>query len=59
MTAVARRDGRDDYLFLDEQSQKYYSVHLTWSIETDPFWPNTTEFSDFNEFFQNWRKIFD
>ncbi len=37
---IARRDGLDDFLFkLDDHN--FAQVHLTWSVEKDPFWPHT------------------
>jgi hypothetical protein len=44
VVAVARRDDRDDVLFLlPEAGERLARVHLTWSgrRETDPRWPHT------------------
>jgi len=44
-TAIARREDRDDFLFLIEHSEyKYAEVHLTWSVESNPNWPSASLF---------------
>jgi len=43
--AIARREDRDDFLFIIEHPEyKYAQVHLTWSVETNPIWPSTNLF---------------
>lgn len=36
---LARHERRDDFLFRVGESE-VSQVHLTWSAETDPFWPH-------------------
>ncbi|WP_293476853.1 hypothetical protein [Phenylobacterium sp.] len=36
---LARHEGRDDFLFRIDGSE-VAQVHLTWSVETDPFFPH-------------------
>ena len=56
---IARRDGRDDFLFrVDLDGSEYVVVHLTWSRERSPDWPWTTPFTTVDDFKANWRKIF-
>ncbi|KUM53569.1 hypothetical protein [Rheinheimera sp. EpRS3] len=58
--ALARKDGRDDFLFKIEGAPRpLYVVHLTWSKETSPDWPWITEFGSKTDFIENWRKIYD
>jgi len=45
VNAVARRDDRDDFLFVDKNSDSIFLVHLTWSKETSPDWPSVDSFS--------------
>lgn len=52
-SVVARREGRDDFLFLIEHPEyKYAEVHLTWSIETDPVWPSASLFKSIGDWKQ-------
>ena len=37
---VARRQDLDDFLFALPDG-RYANVHLTWSRDSDPIWPNT------------------
>jgi hypothetical protein len=37
---LARHDRRDDFLFRVEDAT-VAQVHLTWTVETDPFFPHT------------------
>jgi len=46
--AVARDEKRDDFLFVLEDG-RFAMSHLTWSIETDPFWPGTTLYDTYDE----------
>ena len=56
---IARKDGRDDFLFVGEDLEsKLYVVHLTWRKEPTPEWPMTTSFEDKNDFFENWQRIY-
>ncbi len=49
ISAIARREDRDDVLFLVEDMLAV--VHLTYSQrETDPRWPHTDLYSSWNEF---------
>lgn len=49
--AIARREDRDDFLFSAINAKHpLYSVHLTWSQESDPLWPKTTAFTNKAEF---------
>jgi len=60
VTAIARREDRDDFLFSAKESEHpLYSVHLTWSKESDPFWPHTTSFVSKLDFIFNSKKIFE
>lgn len=57
---IARRDGRDDFLFRVELDNAGYAVvHLTWSRESSPDWPWTKLFNDVDDFKSNWRTILD
>ncbi len=57
---IARRQGRDDFLFRVHLDESEYAVaHLTWSKENSPDWPWTTLFNDRNDFEDNWRRILD
>jgi hypothetical protein len=48
VTAIGRRARRDDVLFrLDDGT--FAQVHLTWSVERDPFWPRTERYASFAE----------
>lgn len=48
--AVARRFDRNDVLFSTSDPDKPLAVvHLTWKAETDPIWPNTWRFRDWQE----------
>lgn len=52
--AVARHDRRDDFLFAVGSAQpKYVVVHLTWSAESSPKWPVSTDFLNASDFLQN------
>jgi hypothetical protein len=58
LTAVARRDRRDDFLFRREDGQDgCFVVHLTWRKESSADWPYTTQFSSLDDFSANWRRI--
>ena len=58
--ALARKDGRDDFLFeIEGAPYPLYIVHLTWSKETSPDWPWITAFESKEDFIENWRKIYD
>jgi hypothetical protein len=58
--AIARKDGRDDFLFIvNGATSPLYVVHLTWQKETSPNWPHITPFESKDDFLQNWRRIFD
>lgn len=60
MEAVARLNGRDDFLFRDNRStDECFVVHLTWREEASPDFPWTTRFSSFVDFSQNWKRIWD
>lgn len=49
-TAVASRIDRDDVLFeLEGGNMPLAVVHMTWRKETDPRWPNT-------RLFENWEQ---
>ena len=50
----------DDYLFaVVGESAPLYAVHLTWSKESDPFWPASVPFRSKEDFIHGWEKIFD
>lgn len=52
--AVARRGDRDDVLFRSASDDRVFVVHLTWSAETDPRWPATSEYASHQQFlFEN------
>ncbi len=49
LKAIGRRNGHDQFLFIVEDgSNQFATVHLTWSVETDPKWPWTEIFRSFN-----------
>lgn len=57
---ISRIGDRDDFLFaLGAHEKPLAIVHLTWSKETDPEFPQTTFFDSEEDFLQNWKKIFD
>lgn len=59
-TALAKHENSDDYLFsVAGASAPLYSVHLTWSKESDPFWPASVPFESKDNFIHDWEKIFD
>lgn len=45
---IARRGRRDDFLF-ELNGGRLAQVHLTWAIESDPFWPSTKIYSCFED----------
>ncbi len=45
---LARHDRRDDFLFRIDGSE-VAQVHLTWSVETDPFFPHAQIHLTFGE----------
>jgi hypothetical protein len=48
--AVASRTDRDDVLFeLESSSMQLAVVHLTWRVETDPRWPSSKLFCNWQE----------
>lgn len=55
----------DDFLFFESDGSenlvenKCHIVHLTWRKETKPDWPWVVSFSEYADFVQNWRKVFD
>ncbi len=58
--ALARMDGRDDFLFnTPHMSDSIHVVHLTWSKESDPAWPMGTGFIDKGDFINNWKRVYD
>ena len=52
--AVARREDRDDVLFLSEERGPVFWVHLTWSMESDPKWPWTETYRNLDDFLERW-----
>lgn len=46
VTALGRRAGRDDVLFLLDDGT-FAQVHLTWNVERNPAWPATELYPDF------------
>jgi hypothetical protein len=45
VSPIARRLDRDDVLFsILDGSDRFATVHLTWSSETNPAWPQTRIF---------------
>jgi len=49
-TAIARRDDCDDVLYwVDDPTAPVACVHLTFSKETDPFWPATTVYGSLDD----------
>jgi len=50
LRAVASRTDQDDVLFeLESSSMRLAVVHMTWRVETDPQWPSTNLFCDWQE----------
>ncbi len=57
---IARREGRDDFLFsLPSHSKPIAVVHLTWSKEKAADFPWTTFFDSAEDFTANWKRIFE
>jgi hypothetical protein len=57
---MAALDGYDDLLFrLSGASIPFAIVHLTWNVETSADFPWTTFFESFEDFRQNWKRIWD
>jgi hypothetical protein len=57
LTAIARRKGRDDFLFTAVGAPlPLYVVHLTWHKETDVNFPFASGFTDTRDFECNWRR---
>jgi len=53
--ALYRRYPHDDVLFeVFDRDFPFYCVHLTWSKETDPFWPYITRFRSLDDFCANY-----
>ena len=58
--ALAKHENSDDYLFsVVGANAPLYSVHLTWSKESDPFWPASVQFENKDTFIHGWKKIFE
>ncbi|MFZ1617433.1 MAG: hypothetical protein WAT41_08810 [Flavobacteriales bacterium] len=58
--AIARMLARDNFLFTtNSHEHPYVVVHLTWSVETKPDWPWFTTFTSFDDFKENWQRIYD
>ena len=54
--ALFRRYPGDNVLFeVYDRDLPYYCVHLTWSIETDPFWPYIIRFRSIDDFCANYQ----
>ena len=50
LRAVASRMDQDEVLFeLEGSPMRLAVVHMTWRVETDPHWPSTTLFRDWQE----------
>ena len=49
--AIAKRCDRDDVLFEVAGGPHVAVVHLTYSIEADPAWPDTTVYASLQEFY--------
>jgi hypothetical protein len=57
---IARREGRDDFLFsLQSHSKRVAVVHFTWSKEKTADFPWTTFFNSAEDFIANWHRIFE
>jgi RNA:NAD 2'-phosphotransferase (TPT1/KptA family) len=50
---IMRRYDRDDCLFIDSNSGKVYSVHLTWAHESNPAFPGTETYESLNDWITN------
>ena len=48
--AIAHSFSRDDVVFTVDGGPKVACVHLTYSIETDPSWPDTQLYDSIEEF---------
>ena len=60
MKAVARLKGRDDFLFCGlDANAPCFVVHLTWKQEQSPDFPWATKFASFEDFNNNWNRIWD
>lgn len=52
--ALGRRIDKDDFLFqIDSLNGRFAIVHLTWQKETDPNWPSTRIYHNFEDCFNN------
>jgi hypothetical protein len=60
VVCIARREGRDDFLFsLPTHSKPLAVIHLTWSKEKTTDFPWTTLFESAEDFTANWKRIFE
>lgn len=60
LMAVARLEGRDDFLFQNlNTDDDWFVVHLTWRNEASSDFPWTTHFASFSDFRANWKRIWD
>ncbi|MEH6740841.1 MAG: hypothetical protein V7695_20185 [Sulfitobacter sp.] len=60
LTAIARLEGRDDFLFQNlTDDNDWFVVHLTWCKETSAEFPWATRFASFSDFRANWKRIWD
>ena len=50
--SLARHVSLDDFLFkVEDGTERYAVVHLTWRIETDPRWPVVTFYDSLDDFY--------
>ena len=58
--AIARKDGRDDFLFyFNSTTSPLYVIHLTWRKESSPHWSSITPFESKEDFIETWERIYD
>src|SRR5688500_1556797 len=56
--AVGKDGGSDDILFrINNKEFEFALVHLTWSRESNPVFPRTTLYKDWDEFVQKKMKV--
>ena len=59
LECIAKKDARDDFLFIEPNKKQVYVVHLTWQKETSSNYPSFVTFVDRKDFFYNWKRIYE
>ena len=56
VSVIARRQDSDDVLFaLNDGTGRVAAVHLTWSVESDPEWPQTSVYPGLESWYETMR----